>query len=255
MTDDSRLFEVFLDVQRGLPRQGPGCAESTRKALSLCKSLPEEPRVLDIGCGPGMQTQVLAEDLGGEITAVDVMEEYLDALRERIGAMAALDRVKIMACDMSDLPFPEHAFDLIWSEGAAYIMGVENALKQWRPLLKPRGYLALTELVWLEAGPPADAVTFFGEEYPAMTDVVGVAHMFRQNGYDVVGHFTLPDAAWWESYYGPLALKLPGLNEKYKGDNEALSVVETIRREIEVRRLFGESYGYQFFVGQRLGVE
>ncbi|MDP6953571.1 MAG: class I SAM-dependent methyltransferase, partial [Alphaproteobacteria bacterium] len=151
MTGD-RLFEIFLDVQRGLPRQGPGCAESTRRALSLCKALPENPRVLDIGCGPGMQTQVLLDSHAGELTAVDLIEEYLDQLRARVG-----DRVTIMTCDMAELPFLAQAFDLIWCEGAAYIMGVENALRDWRRLLKPQGYLALTELVWLTPEPPAEA--------------------------------------------------------------------------------------------------
>jgi len=57
---DPRLLEVFFDVQRGLPRQGVGDSESTRKALALCSQLPDKPVVLDIGCGPGMQTIVLA---------------------------------------------------------------------------------------------------------------------------------------------------------------------------------------------------
>jgi len=49
MEEDPRLFEVFLDIQRGLTRQGPGCEESTIEALSLCRGLPEYPVVLDIG--------------------------------------------------------------------------------------------------------------------------------------------------------------------------------------------------------------
>ena len=83
-----------------------------------------------------------------------------------------------------------------------------------------------------------------------MTDVTSVADMFRMQGYELVGHFTLPDAAWWEDYYTPLSEKLPKLREKYRDDHEALRVVETTRQEIETRRLFGDSFGYEFFVGQ-----
>ena len=67
MDESLELMEVFLDVQRGLPRQGPGCDESTQKALALCVGLPENPAVLDIGCGTGMQTVALAQALGGII--------------------------------------------------------------------------------------------------------------------------------------------------------------------------------------------
>ena len=66
-----RLLEVFFEVQRGLPRQGPGDNGSTNKALALCLGLPDKPSVLDIGCGPGMQTMALAEASSGSIIAVD----------------------------------------------------------------------------------------------------------------------------------------------------------------------------------------
>ena len=64
MNADPRLFEVFLDVQRGLPRQGPGCDESTLRAISLCSGRPEGADLLDVGCGPGMQTVALTREQG-----------------------------------------------------------------------------------------------------------------------------------------------------------------------------------------------
>ena len=63
----------------------------------------------------------------------------------------------------------------------------------------------------------------------------------------------LPDTAWWDDYYAPLADKLPMLRQKYRDDDEALGVVEMTQREIEMRRKFGDSYGYEFFVGRRGG--
>jgi ubiquinone/menaquinone biosynthesis C-methylase UbiE len=167
----SRLFEVFLDVQRGLPRQGPGSDESTLEALSLCSGLPERPAILDVGCGPGMQTVALAKAVNGRVTAVDINQEYLCELNERAKAAGVDERIEILSGDMNDLPVAPASFDVIWSEGAAYIMGFRNALAAWRRFLRPGGYVAMTELVWLRPDQPAAAAEFFGNEYPAMTDV------------------------------------------------------------------------------------
>ena len=253
MDQESRLFEIFLDVQRGLPRQGPGCDESTLQALSLCPGLPDKPVILDVGCGPGMQTVALAKAVNGRITALDNQPEYLEQLTERAVAAGVADRVEALEGDMHDLPFGPQSFDVVWSEGAAYIQGVEQALASWKRLLKPGGAFAFTELVWLHAGPPSEVQEFFAAEYPAMRDTTAVANVVRDCGYDLSGHFTLPDDAWWRHYYAPLEAKLPSLLEKYSGDAEALGVVEMTRREIDVRRQFGAWYGYEFFVGTMMG--
>jgi hypothetical protein len=43
------------------------------------------------------------------------------------------------------MPFEGASFDLIWCEGAMYIMGFRDALAGWPKLLTPRGYVAVTE--------------------------------------------------------------------------------------------------------------
>ena len=157
--------------------------------------------------------------------------------------------VKIVAADMRKLPFPPESFDVVWSEGAAYIMGIEKALANWKQVLKPNGSIAVSELVWLHPDPPIEVHEFFTDEYPAMTDTVTIMNTFRDCGYDLLGHFTLPDVAWWQHYYAPLEAKLPLLSDRYAGDEAALSVIEMTRREIDIRRRFGAWYGYEFFVG------
>ena len=252
MSDDNqRLLEIFLHVQHGLPRQGPGSDDSTLEALSLCAGLSKRPAVLDIGCGPGMQTLALANALvDGHLIAVDIHQEYLDELKERAKAAKVADRIDIVAGDMQALPFSPQSFNLIWAEGSAYIMGFEKALVAWKQFLKPSGCIAVSELVWLQPDPPAEVAAFFGHEYPAMTDVASIITALRASGYEPLGHFTLPDAAWWASYYTPLEAKLPLLKERYIDDEEALSIIETTECEIGMRRRFSNWYGYEFFIGR-----
>ncbi len=250
MADPARWLEIFWDIQRGLPRQGPGRDASTRQALSLCRGLPARPAIVDIGCGPGMQTVALATAANCHVTAVDLNREFLGELSRRATAANVAERIGIVAGDMTQLPFAPGSFDAIWSEGAAYIMGVAQALADWKRLLRPGGCVAVTELVWLQPHPPAEAATFFATGYPAMTDAESILAAVRACGYEPLGHFTWPDSAWWENYYTPLEAKLPALSGKYRADDEAMRMIETTRREIEVRRRFPDAYGYAFFVGR-----
>ena len=162
------------------------------------------------------------------------------------------DRVAAEQQDMSRLQYEPASFDLVWAEGSAYIMGIARALAAWRPLLKPGGYLGFTDLVWLTSAPPAEAAEFFADEYPAMTTAETVAELVAENGYQLVEQFTLPDMAWWDDYYTPLSAKIPGLLEKYADDETGQSVVLATEREVAVRKDFGSSYGYEFFVARLL---
>lgn len=252
MDENPRLFEIFLDVQSGLPRQGPGSNGVTLKALGFCSGLPERPAILDIGCGPGMQTITLAKAMNADITAIDINREYSDEIKERAESAGVSESIEILVQDMNELPFEPESFDLIWAEGSAYIMGFEKALKDWKRFLRPHGFIAVSELVWLKPDSPTEVIEFFANEYPSMTNVETILRTIKRCGYELLGHFTLPDSAWWDYYYTPLEAKLPELNEKYSNDNEALSIINMARREIEIRRLFSNWYGYEFFIGRKV---
>ena len=132
------LPQVFFEVHAGLPRQGVGSDESTLRALELCAELPASPDVLDIGCGPGAQTVALARAIGrARDRGGRASPPFLEELRERARAAGVGDRIAAIEADMRDLPFEPGSFDLLWSEGAAYIMGISEALAAWRPLLPP----------------------------------------------------------------------------------------------------------------------
>ena len=250
MTDNDWLMALLLDVHRGLPRQGPGDDASTLRALEMCSGLRVRPDVLDVGCGPGMQTVTLAQATGGTVTAVDMFEQFLDELRDRAVEAGVRERVQVMRGDMNDLPFGKHSFDLIWSEGAAYIMGITNAFEGWKPFLRPQGYVAITELVWLTADVPQELYDFFHGEYPAITDVRGTLERIKACGYEIVGHFTLPDASWWTHYYDPLSQNLELMRGKYALDPQALRFIDESEEEQRLRRDYPDLYGYEFVVSR-----
>jgi ubiquinone/menaquinone biosynthesis C-methylase UbiE len=245
---DPHQRAVFFELHRGLPREGPGNRESTARALALAGTLPPAPLLLDIGCGPGMQTMDLASLLpAARITAVDMHEPFLEQLRHRAKTAGAGNRIEAVQADMSALPFAPRSFDLIWCEGAAYFMGVGSALRAWRPLLRPGGKLALTEAVWLKPDAP-DPVRRCWAEYPEMLDIEFNRKLVRDCGYALLGDFALPDAAWWDDYYGPMEKRLAELIPKHAGDPVATSVLAENREEMELHRKYSRYYGYVFLV-------
>ncbi len=249
--EDSKARTVFFDVHSGLPREGPGSGDSTRRALELARPLPDRLAVLDIACGPGMQTMDLAEALpGAEITAVDKHAPFVADANRRAVERGVDDRVRAELGDMRALAFEPDSFDLVWCEGAAYIMGVREALRAWRPLLRSGGRLALTEAVWLRAGAP-ERVRRCWAEYPAMGDVAANRALAEASGYELMGDFVLPESDWWDDYYTPMQCRLEILAPKYAGDPVADSVIEECREEIAVYNQFADCYGYLFLVMAR----
>lgn len=241
---------IFWEIHSGLPREGPGDNESTRRAFRLANELPRQPRILDVGCGPGMQTIELAQISDGTIAALDTHQPFLDELERRARAVSLSDRVKTVRGSMSSMPFRDDAFDLIWSEGAMYMIGFREGLAAWKRLLTPRGYVAVTEPCWLETDIP-DVVKAHWAEYPAMTTIESTRKIIGESGFREIGHFVLPDSSWWDDYYDPMARRLVMLREKYRGDPGALSVIEESERELAVHREYSHLYGYVFFVMQR----
>ncbi|MBP2145385.1 SAM-dependent methyltransferase [Methanofollis sp. W23] len=237
-----RLFET-------LPRQGPGNDESTARAFHMIPKLPENPEVLDVGCGSGMQTLALARLCpDARITAVDVHRPVLDALEERAAAAGLADRVRTVQASMDDLPFEKDSFDLIWAEGSIFIMGFEEGLSYWQEYLKDGGYMAVSESAWFTAAPSPEAKGFWAEEYPAIRTEEEYRAVIKACGLDLVGSFRLPDAAWWDDFYRPLETRLEEFAAEYAGDSEAMELVEGVKREIAVYQDHAAEYGYVFFV-------
>jgi hypothetical protein len=139
---------------------------------------------------------------------------------------------------------------VIWSEGAIYFIGLREGLTKWKPLLSAKGYIVVTEPCWLKYDIP-DALREFWREYPGMTTVENCSQIIGEAGYREIGHFTLPEAAWWDDYYGPLERKLPTLRHKYQHNPTVLTVIAETQTEIDTYRKYSNSYGYVCFVMQR----
>lgn len=244
-------MDLFYELFSGLPRQGPGDPASTLKALAMVPPLAPDDRVLDLGCGTGAPTILLARNTSARITAVDNHAPFIEELFRNTQASGLSLRVEARVGDMKQLDFPDETFQLLWCEGAIFVMGFDEGLRAWRRLLKPGGYIALTEATWLTDRAPAECRAFWQREYPAIRDVAANLEAISRCGYQPVGHFVLPAAAWLNEYYAPLERNLEQFRERHAGNAEAAVVAAQIAEEIEMYRRHHEHYGYVFYVARR----
>lgn len=257
MNHDEQLAILYELFDPSLPRLGPGDRCSTRKALDMLLAAGLRPtggsgsgrlRILDIGCGNGSHTIELACCLDGAITAVDNHSPYLDELQRRAVMNGVANKVRPLLRDMADMRLSEGDFDLIWSEGALYNVGFRKGIEICHSLLAKGGSLAASELCWLRPDAPTECHQFFADEYPAMENVQGNLAIISESGFRVVGHFTLPDSAWTESYYRPLSLRLASLRKKYEAVPRVLKLLDSVQTEMDVFSKYSTYYGYVFFL-------
>ncbi len=251
MNTDIKVEDVFWRVHEGLPRQGPGNKACTARAMSLIDSLPETPRVLDLACGPGMQTLHLAElQPTALIIGVESHQPFVEEARRRIFAAEISERVDCLGGDMADLDLPPGSIDLIWCEGAAYIIGVERALSLWEPLLSEDGVIAFSDAVWLTEQPSADAISFW-QEYPDMQNLNRRREQIAATGYELLGDFILPDEAWLDDYYNPMQANIDSLRQEWQNDTNLLGILDAMESEITLFHNYSDQYGYAFFVARK----
>lgn len=232
--------EAFLALHHGLPRQGPGSDASTRYLLQLAGPLPERPRVLDAGCGPGRSALLLAECTGGHVTGVDLHQPFLDELSATAANRGLGEQIAVLNGSMDRLPLDNHSFDVIWAEGSVYTVGFDTALRAWLRLLASDGVVVVTEIEWTTPSPCPQARSFWEGVYQLRTAEDNITTAEAAD-YQVIHHWPLPESDWWTEYYTPLTERIATVDPDLPGTAEAVAAT---REEITLRREHGHDYRY-----------
>lgn len=243
-------MEYFKELFRGLPRAGLGDNKYTRKAFSYLKNLSSEPFILDIGCGYGVQTLELARISKGKIIALDNYQPFLDGLKQKAIKSGFDSRIITKNQSMLEMDFKNGTFDIIWSEGAIFIMGFQNGLKKCNQLLKNKGYFVVSEAVLLLPNLPKPLKEFWDELYPEIKDIKSNISMIEDEGFNVLSHFTLPKSCWID-FYSQMNNEVNKLKKKYHNNKTALQVFENFEKEIKMYEDYSDYYGYEFFIMQK----
>lgn len=240
-------MEQFFSVYERMQRPGPGSKDATLKAFRTIPTDAAIDRILDIGCGKGSASLTLADVCDASITAVDNHTPFLQSLKQNIEKFGLCDRVTPVNASMLELPYPDQSFDLLWAEGTAYIMGVENALREWKRLLPIGGYLFFSDAVLTTDQPSPECVDFWKTGYPDMTTPENRQKLAEQLGYRVLASFLLPREDW-VAFYADMQQQLEMVSSQ-SGPSKAFS---DMRKEIHIGQLYGEEFSYVCLMLQKL---
>jgi demethylmenaquinone methyltransferase/2-methoxy-6-polyprenyl-1,4-benzoquinol methylase len=133
-------------VIRNLEEANP-LREPTLRAIINVLNFAPGSAGLDIGCGIGLQSLLLAKAIApdGYVTGLDISAELLDYARSKLAASPLADRILLKEGDMRSLPFPDDSFDWVWSaDCVGYPSGdLLSALREIVRVVRPGGRVAL----------------------------------------------------------------------------------------------------------------
>jgi len=250
VADSLLANKYFMGIQEKLPRQGPGLDELTLKALEKVQKLSEIFVVLDVACGVGMQTCCLAKALPkAKIQAIDIHEPFIQKLKDKTKE-PQFSNIVVEKVSMFEMgaKFPPDSFDLIWSEGALYIMGIEKALVEARKILKKKGFLVFSDLCYITKDPiPLEVSQYLKEEGAEVIHYEDSIKKMKELEYEVIDSFILPSEAWTKYYYDPMREEIK-INREKNIEEKAQETYKMMEREIEMFQKFIKYASYVFFV-------
>jgi SAM-dependent methyltransferase len=246
MEEQEKYIQALIKLHSGLERKGPGDNDYSNHMLSQIPDLPTNPRIADIGCGAGAGALFLADRFISKVRAVDFSREFLDELEDRAKQRGLEHLIETIECDMGSLDWEPESIGLLWSEGAAYNLTFEGALKAWRPLMASNGIAVISEMNYFTSEVPEPVRVYMQNAYPTIgTESENSVHV-NSSGFEIMGIHRLPSKAWWDNYYGPLRENMNSL--KHSKEVIMQSVINETEEEMKLFEEHEKHYGYSFYI-------
>jgi ubiquinone/menaquinone biosynthesis C-methylase UbiE len=118
-----------------------------RTRITARLPLEEEALIVDVGCGDGFFTGLLAELVPrGQAVGLDMSPAFLEAAGKRLARNFSTGGVRLVEGDANKFPFQESSVDAIWSgHSMQSYEKIPHVLSEFRRVLRPGGFLAILE--------------------------------------------------------------------------------------------------------------
>jgi len=137
-----------------------GGMRATERLAELCH-ISKDSYVLEVGCGVGLTSCHLAARTGCRILGVDLSEKMVEWSRKRAARKGLEHLVEYRVADAQELPFEDATFDAMLCESVtAFVPDQARAIREYRRVVKPGGYVGLNEGTWMKGDPPKKLYDF-----------------------------------------------------------------------------------------------
>lgn len=105
--------------------------------------LPKGTTLLDVGCGIGGSSRILAKEYGFDVTGVTISPQQVKRAQELTPSGVS---AKFMVDDAMKLSFPDASFDVVWSvEAGPHMPDKAVFARELMRVLKPGGFLVVAD--------------------------------------------------------------------------------------------------------------
>jgi len=120
--------------------------EATREHLERA-GIDSSMQVMDLGCGVGGCSRIIAATRGCRVTGVDLTPQYIEVARELTRRCELADRIEFRQADALDLPFAEATFDHVWCHNVTMnIQDKRKLVSEVARVLKRGGRFSCSEV-------------------------------------------------------------------------------------------------------------
>jgi len=255
-TASEEKFTIYDAWERFGVTKHWGAITATRQLIELCNILPGQ-YILDIGCGTGYTTCLLAKDYQVNVAAADIRSKVLEEAKRRIVRESVGDRVKTIKADAHELPFQANTFDAVIAESVLAFCNKAKVAREVYRVLKPDGVFGDNEGTYLKP-PPAQLSSFLSEwvDFQLLQENEWRA-VYTGAGFEVISSTAYP-FEYVKQFLGEI--RADGIRRRLSAWLEAL-FDPTVRRTIltatdrdtrQQLRQFLSHVGYGLYVGRKV---
>ncbi|MEN8229786.1 MAG: methyltransferase domain-containing protein [Bacteroidota bacterium] len=116
-----RLNQQEIDVNNVSRSDIAGVDEFHVRGAEVSKELVKnldltDLRVLDVGCGIGGPSRMLADEFNCRVTGIDICQEYIRTAQKLSDLVDLKSHTRFIQADALNLPFASGSFDVVWTQ-------------------------------------------------------------------------------------------------------------------------------------------